>query len=165
MYLSSIVAANLLVAKFGPGVSIVTAFLAIGFSITGRDVLHEAWRGAHLKRNLGLLMLAGSAITVLTNRDAAQIAIASTVAFAVSMLVDSAVYHVSGSVVYSNLTSAAVDSVLFPSLAFGVLLPWVILGQFAAKFVGGAVWLLLLVAINRFIQRLKLAGWMCQRWR
>jgi uncharacterized PurR-regulated membrane protein YhhQ (DUF165 family) len=40
----------------------------------------------------------------------------------------------------SNVLSAAVDSVLFPTIAFGALLPVIVLGQFAAKVLGGAVW-------------------------
>jgi uncharacterized PurR-regulated membrane protein YhhQ (DUF165 family) len=40
----------------------------------------------------------------------------------------------------SNVPSAAVDSILFPTLAFGSFLPLVTLGQFAAKVAGGFVW-------------------------
>ena len=46
----------------------------------------------------------------------------------------------------SNVFSAAVDSAVFPTLAFGVFLPWVILGQFAAKVAGGFVWSMILEA-------------------
>jgi len=49
----------------------------------------------------------------------------------------------------SNVVSAAVDSVVFPTLAFGSFLPWVILGQFLAKVAGGAVWSLILPAFRR----------------
>lgn len=144
MYLSSVVLANLAVAWFGPAASIVTAFLAIGFSITGRDALHDIWRGKHLKRNMALLIAAGSIITVLLNAAAWRIALASTVAFALSMLVDSLVYHPTRNITLSNVASSAVDSLLFPWLAFGGFMPWVTLGQFAAKVSGGALWMLLL---------------------
>jgi hypothetical protein len=40
----------------------------------------------------------------------------------------------------SNVVSAAIDSLVFPTLAFGALLPWIVAGQFAAKVAGGAVW-------------------------
>jgi hypothetical protein len=33
-----------------------------------------------------------------------------------------------------------VDSVLFPTIAFGAFLPAIVLGQFVAKVAGGAVW-------------------------
>lgn len=38
------------------------------------------------------------------------------------------------------LPSAAIDSVLFPTLAFGVFMPHIVLMQFAAKVGGGAIW-------------------------
>ena len=40
LYLVAIIAANLLVAKFGPAISIVNAFLFIGLDLTARDKLH-----------------------------------------------------------------------------------------------------------------------------
>ena len=144
MYLSSVVLANLAVTWFGPAASIVTAFLAIGFSITGRDALHDIWRGKHLKRNMALLIAAGSGITVLLNAAAWRVALASTVAFALSMLVDSLVYHPTRDITLSNVASSAVDSVLFPWLAFGGFMPLITLGQFAAKVGGGILWMLLL---------------------
>ncbi len=144
MYLSSVVLANLAVAWLGASVSILTAFLAIGFSITGRDALHDIWRGQHLKRNMALLIAAGSIITVLLNAAAWHIALASTVAFALSMLVDSLVYHPTRNITLSNVASSAVDSLLFPWLAFGGFMPMVTLGQFAAKVGGGFLWMLLL---------------------
>jgi len=44
----------------------------------------------------------------------------------------------------SNLFSAAVDSVVFPTLAFGMFMPWIVLGQLAAKVAGGAMWSVIL---------------------
>lgn len=44
MYLAAIVAANLLVARFGPSVVVLNAFLFIGLDITTRDSLHDRWR-------------------------------------------------------------------------------------------------------------------------
>jgi hypothetical protein len=35
---------------------------------------------------------------------------------------------------------AAVDSVLFPTIAFGVLMPEIVILQFAAKVIGGGFW-------------------------
>ena len=48
----------------------------------------------------------------------------------------------------SNVVAAAVDSVLFPTLAFGALFPLVILGQWAAKVAGGALWSLIARAVS-----------------
>lgn len=55
LYLFAIVAANLLVAEFGPSVTILNAFLFIGLDITVRDHLHERWERLHLWRNMALL--------------------------------------------------------------------------------------------------------------
>jgi uncharacterized PurR-regulated membrane protein YhhQ (DUF165 family) len=46
----------------------------------------------------------------------------------------------------ANVAASFVDSVLFPTIAFGVILPWAITGQFIAKVFGGYIWTLL---INR----------------
>jgi uncharacterized PurR-regulated membrane protein YhhQ (DUF165 family) len=99
---------------------------------------------------MAALIGAGSLLSWLVNRDAGPIALASFVAFAASGAADTLTYHalrgrawlvkVNG----SNAVSAAVDSLVFPTLAFGMLLPWVVLGQFVAKVAGGAAWAALL---------------------
>jgi hypothetical protein len=40
----------------------------------------------------------------------------------------------------SNVASAMVDSIVFPTIAFGAFLPLIVLGQFAAKVGGGFMW-------------------------
>lgn len=148
MYLIAIVAANVTVALFGPSVSIVNAFMFIGLNLTARDKLHDLWND-NLKLNMALLIITGSVISFALG--AGQIAIASGVAFAVAETVDTLVYHllrgkyklvqING----SNIFSAAVDSLIFPALAFGLPMLWLIVaGQFAAKVLGGAIWSVLL---------------------
>jgi hypothetical protein len=44
----------------------------------------------------------------------------------------------------SNVAGSAVDSIVFPTLAFGAFMPEIVLGQFVAKFVGGFLWSLVL---------------------
>lgn len=149
-YLAAIVAANLLVATFGPGVTVLNAFLFIGLDLTTRDALHEHWHGRQLWPKMALLIVAGSALSWLLNRDAGPIALASLVAFAASGAVDAVAYALLGRygrlvrVNGSNVLSAAVDSLIFPTLAFGGLLWPIVLGQFAAKVLGGALWAWLL---------------------
>jgi uncharacterized PurR-regulated membrane protein YhhQ (DUF165 family) len=155
LYLAAIVAANLLIARFGPQATIITAFLLIGLDITARDRLHEAWHGRGLWTKMAALIAAGSLLSWLLNRNAGPVALASFVAFATSSVADTLTYHllrhrawmvkVNG----SNVVSATVDSVIFPTLAFGMLLPLVVLGQFIAKVAGGALW----AAILRFKQQ------------
>lgn len=143
-------AANLLVATFGPGISVLNAFLFIGLDLTARDRLHEAWHGRHLLLKMGALIATGSIITVALNPAAGRIAAASVIAFAAAAIADTALYSMLWSRRFlikangSNVGAAAVDSLLFPWVAFGGILPWVTLGQFAAKTVGGFLWSLIL---------------------
>jgi hypothetical protein len=154
VYLLAIVAANLSVAAFGPAASILNAFLFIGLDLTTRDALHDRWHGDHLVLRMGALVAAGGAISFVLNSGAGQIAVASTVAFALAATVDGLVYAALGSRSYmvrvngSNIPAAAVDSLVFPTIAFGAFLPIVVLGQFAAKVAGGFVWSLVLNALS-----------------
>lgn len=150
MYLAAIVTANLSVAAFGPAVSILNAALFIGLDLTARDRLHAAWHGRGLVWKMAALIGTGSLLSWLLNRAAGPIALASFVAFAVSATLDTIVYAALGKRAYlvrvsgSNVVSAAADSLIFPTLAFGGFLPWIVAGQFAAKLIGGAVWAWLL---------------------
>jgi hypothetical protein len=150
LYLTAIVLANLSVAKFGPSVTIVNAFLFIGLDLTSRDALHEAWHGRGLVWKMALLIAAGSLLSWALNRNAGQIALASFVAFACAATVDTITYQILHKRAWmvkvngSNLFSAATDSLVFPTLAFGSFMPLVVLGQFAAKVLGGFVWSLIL---------------------
>lgn len=150
LYLVAIVAANLSVAYFGPASTIVNAFLFIGLDITTRDALHERWQHKHLVRNMALLIASGSLLSWLLNRNAGSVALASLVSFALSALADTLVYtwlHRRSKFVKingSNIVSAAVDSISFPTIAFGSFIPGVVVGQFIAKVLGGYVWSLIL---------------------
>ena len=153
VYLAAIVAANLSVAAFGPAASILNAFLFIGLDLTTRDALHDRWHDDHLILRMGGLIAVGGAISFALNAGAGQIAVASTVAFALAAIVDGLVYAALGDRAYlvrvngSNIPAAAVDSLVFPTIAFGAFLPIVVLGQFAAKVAGGFVWSLVLNAL------------------
>ena len=49
----------------------------------------------------------------------------------------------------SNVAGSAIDSIVFPTLAFGVFMPEIVLGQFVGKFVGGFLWSLVLQNLFR----------------
>lgn len=160
VYLGAIVAANLIIAQFGASAAIFTAFVFIGLDLSTRDALHERWQG-NLRRNMALLILAGSALSALLNIQALPIAIASCVAFAAAAIVDTIVYQALAhrprmtKMNASNLASAAVDSVVFPLLAFGFPLMWgIVVGQFVAKVAGGFLWAWIL---NRMAQPQQMA--------
>lgn len=151
LYLAAIVAANLSVAAFGPAVTIVNAFLFIGLDLTTRDALHERWQGNALWWRMLTLIATGSLLSAALNWQAANIALASFVAFLAAGITDTLTYQMLGNrarlfrINGSNVVSAAVDSVVFPTLAFGLpLLIPIMVGQFVAKVAGGFVWSLVL---------------------
>ena len=141
IYAAAMIVANLTVAAFGPVVTPINAFVLIGLDLTLRDWLHlkvKAWQ-------MGLLIVATGVLTYALNPAAGQIAIASAMAFTAAALVDWGVFvKASGSWMrranLSNVAGAAADSLIFPTLAFGALMPHIVLMQFAAKVLGGAMW-------------------------
>jgi hypothetical protein len=140
LYVSAIVAANLLVWWLGPWWSPLNALLLIGLDLSLRDKLHDRWG---FGRSLVLVVVAG-AVSFAVNPAASQIAVASVVAFVLSGVTDAAVYQrlikrptivrMNG----SNVAGAAVDSLVFPTIAFGALMPHIVVLQFVAKVIGGA---------------------------
>ena len=150
IFLVSIVIANLSVAYFGPVSTPFNAFFLIGLDLTLRDKIHEQWHGRRLGLKMAGLIAVGAVITYILNRDAGMVCVASVVAFSAALLVDFFVYEklfnhsrfrkING----SNILSSAVDSVLFPTIAFGMFMPWIVVGQFLAKVVGGFLWGLVL---------------------
>jgi uncharacterized PurR-regulated membrane protein YhhQ (DUF165 family) len=149
-YLIANVLANLSVTFFGPVSTPINAFLLIAFDLVARDKLHERWNHKNLWPKMLLLVGTGAVLSWLLNRGAGQIATASFIAFLLTGLVDTLVYQLLRNhprfikVNGSNVVSSAVDSIAFPTLAFGSFIPWVVLGQFTAKVVGGYLWSLLL---------------------
>ena len=53
VYIAALVTANILVAVFGPKVSVINAFLLIGLDLSLRDKLHDLWRGDRLVSKMG----------------------------------------------------------------------------------------------------------------
>lgn len=149
--LSAVCTANVLAAELGPWVTVPSAFVLIGIVLATRDVLHRAWGEAWPVR-MAVLIAAGGFLSYLVTPGAGRIAIASGLSFLVAEAVDVSVFEYGRqkgwpwlrSANVSNLPAAAIDSVLFPLVAFGALLPWVTVGQFAAKVVGGFLWALLI---------------------
>ncbi|MFC4638141.1 VUT family protein [Deinococcus hohokamensis] len=153
LYLAAIVAANLIIAHFGAGLAPVVAFVFIGLNLAARDRLHDLW-GPHVARNMLGLIVAGGVLSWALNAGAGRIALASVLAFAISEAGDALLYHARRHRPYlersntSNLLGAALDSLIFPVIAFGGF-PLAIIGlQFLAKVLGGAVWSLLLNSRN-----------------
>ena len=150
IYVLAIVAANLSVAAFGPWVSPINSFLLIGLDLSLRDRLHDRWAGRGLWWRMLLLISGAGAISYALNPAAGQIAVASVVAFVLAGFADAAVYQGLRRKAWlvrsngSNVAGAGVDSIAFPTIAFGSVMPEIIALQFAAKVGGGFVWSLLL---------------------
>lgn len=141
IYAAAMTLANLSVATFGPAISPVNAFVLIGLDLALRDWLHvrlKAWQ-------MLALILAAGVLTYALNPAAGKIAVASSAAFTAAALVDWMTFaRLRGSWLFrangSNVAGAAVDSLIFPTVAFGVLMPHIVALQFVAKVAGGALW-------------------------
>lgn len=151
IYAVAMTCANLSIAAFGPWVSPINAFFLIGLDLALRDWLHvrlRVWQ-------MGALIAATGLLTYILNPSAQHIAIASAVSFAIAALADWLTFtKLQGSWLRrsmgSNVVGAAVDSLIFPTLAFGAHMPAIVLMQFAAKVAGGAMWAALM---NRFVKQ------------
>ncbi|NDY89743.1 hypothetical protein G3A44_00885 [Ideonella sp. TBM-1] len=141
IYAAAMTLANLSVATWGPAVSPINAFVLIGMDLALRDWLHvrlKAWQ-------MFALIVAAGALTYPLNPAAGKIAVASSAAFTAAALVDWATFaRLRGSWLFrangSNVAGAAVDSLIFPTLAFGALMPQIVALQFVAKIAGGSLW-------------------------
>jgi uncharacterized PurR-regulated membrane protein YhhQ (DUF165 family) len=150
IYAAAMTLANLSIAAFGPWVSPINAFILIGLDLALRDWLHvrlKIWQ-------MGALITFTGALTYALNPAAGLIAVASSAAFTAAALVDWAVFaRLRGSWLFrangSNVAGAAVDSLLFPTIAFGALMPHIVLAQFVAKVGGGAVWAAAISKVSR----------------
>jgi len=142
IYIAAMVTANMLVWWLGPWFSPINSFLLIGLDLTLRDVMHDRLT----KWQMLAVVLTGGLLTWLLNPSAAHIAIASATAFTASAAVDWIAYAALRSKPWlvrsngSNVVGAAVDSIIFPTMAFGSFMPHIIAMQFAAKVGGGAAW-------------------------
>lgn len=145
LYLAAIVAANLTLTHWGPSAIIPNAFFLIGLDLITRDRLADFWGTARWAKML-LLIAAGGALSYWVNVDAERIAVASTVSFAAAEFAEAIVYHFLRRQRWTErapkaaLIGAAVDSVVFPTLAFGAFSFATSFGQFAAKLAGALVW-------------------------
>jgi len=140
-YAVAMTVANISIASFGPLASPINAFLLIGLDLALRDWLHTRLRWWQM----GALIAASGLLTYLLAPSASHIAVASAVAFSAAAVVDWAAFsRITGSWMRrangSNVAGAAVDSLVFPTLAFGALMPHIVALQFVAKVGGGALW-------------------------
>lgn len=150
-YTIAMTIANLLVVAFGPAITPINAFVLIGLDLALRDWLHIKLSA---KKMFGLIVATG-AITYALNPTAGQIAIASAVSFTAAAFIDWGVFQKLSKQSWivrsnaSNIAGAAVDSLIFPTIAFGVLMPYIVIMQFIAKVTGGAIWSFAIARLTR----------------
>lgn len=141
IYALAIITANLLVAKFGPSVTPINAFVLIGLDLALRNWLALKMQPKHM----ALLIIGTGVLSYWINPASGMIAVASGVAFTLAAMVDWLTFNtVAGSWMKRNLAGnsagALVDSIVFPTIAFGALMPEIVAMQFAAKVAGGSMW-------------------------
>jgi uncharacterized PurR-regulated membrane protein YhhQ (DUF165 family) len=145
-YVGAVVIANLAVNHWGPKAAPAIAFVAVAAVLIFRDqfaqLTGQRWQAQLLQAGL---IGAGALATYLINENAALIAKASVIAFAASESTEQVAYYLMRrrpwmeKAPYSAVFGAAVDSVLFITIAFGFD-GWIIVGQFAAKLGGAWLW-------------------------
>jgi hypothetical protein len=146
IYIAALVAANLLVAWLGVWFSLVNAFVLIGLDLSLRDKLHDLWEGDKLPMKMGGLIATASIVSYAINPATGMIAFASLAAFSLSMVADTFAYQYLKGKNWlirangSNIAGSAVDSVVFPTIAFGGLMLEIVALQFIAKVGGGFIW-------------------------
>jgi queuosine precursor transporter len=163
MFLALAVAANVAVAQFGVEATPYVAALTIGPILVLRDRIHELWSdhsAFQLTVKMTILTLVGGALSYIFTPDeaGARVALAALAAFAASLATDTVVYqsfirtqrHVRVNV--SNAVSAAVDSFVFLTVAFGssAIVFADVFSQWTAKVAGGALFLVLLLWLKQW---------------
>lgn len=152
-YVGAAVVANQLVWKYGQPVLLFTAFVFIPFDFMARDALHRRWESERLVWKMCSLVLCGSLVTFLLNPASGYVALASALAFAWASATDGVVFSMLRGrqmihrMLISNCIGAAVDSIMFPLVAFGVVDYWLSAGQTAVKIAGGFVWSVIFVRL------------------
>ena len=146
IYIAALVAANLLVAWLGVWFSLVNAFVLIGLDLSLRDKLHDLWENNKLPMKMGGLIATASIVSYAINPATGMIAFASLASFSLSMVADAFAYQYLKGKNWlirangSNVAGSAVDSIVFPTIAFGGLMLEIVALQFIAKVGGGFIW-------------------------
>ena len=149
IYALAIVLANLSVATWGPSVTAINAFFFIGLDLALRN-----WLSMRMPKPMMLVMIVSTgALSYFINPASGIIAVASVVAFTLASITDWFIFNTCGGAwlrrnLAGNVAGAAVDSLLFPTIAFGSLIPSIVVVQFLAKVAGGSVWGRLLQKYN-----------------
>ena len=145
LFLAAIVAANLTLTHWGPDWIVPNAFLLIGLDFVTRDRLADFWGTTRVGKMLALIA-AGGLLSYWVNRGAATIAEASAISFMAAEIGEALLYHAlraqswAARAPRAAILAAAIDSVLFPTLAFHQFVFLTSFDQFCAKVAGATCW-------------------------
>lgn len=146
LYLIAFVLSNFIVLWYGSKGLIFTAIFLIPFDFVLRCLFHETWKGKELILKLGTLVLTASVITFIINKDALNIALASSFGFIFAQIFAGIFYQYFIKSSYlikvngSDAIGILVDSLVFQFIAFSVILPEITISQFLLKLTGGLFW-------------------------
>lgn len=138
LYILAVTLTTAISGALGPLASVIDSFFGIGLVIAVRNQLHALWvdRSWWL---MPVLIVAGSVGSLAANLQHPRIALASMVAFLAANFVATLLYA-RGHHRWSVVAFAVVDSLVFPPIAFGAFVGWVVGGQIVAKITGAALW-------------------------
>lgn len=150
-YVLMFLIANVLVSVFGPAITPINALFLIAGDMVLRDMIQYesgvAW-------SVSACVIAGLA-TIAIAPGSEMIAAASALSVTLAGSASAMAFKLKSGGFFSkampaNIAAAAVDSLSFPLIAFGSLMPGVTLAQFAAKTIGATV---ILMIIKRYSKR------------
>jgi len=144
-YVLAVTVTTAISGALGPLASVIDS-VGIGLVIVVRNELHDCW-GKDAWRWLPVLILMGTAGSLAANAAHPRVALASGVAFLMANVAASLLWTRSRTL--AVIAFAVVDSFVFPPVAFGAFVWWVVGGQIAAKIAGAAAWTLVLRSCTR----------------
>ena len=127
-----------------------SSFFLIPFDFVLRSFFHEKWSKSQLIFRLFILTISAAIITVIINRSAINIALASVAGFTSAQIGAGVFYQIYKQrswffkVNLSDLVAIIFDSIIFQWVAFSIIAPYITLGQIVVKFSGGLLWYFIL---------------------
>lgn len=142
VYILAVAATTAISGALGPLASVLDSLPGIGLVIVIRGLLQDHWK-VHTWFWMGVLILMGTLASLSVNATHPRVALASGTAFVFANITAGLLYPRNRRL--SIVAFAVVDSFIFPALAFGTFMWWVVGGQIVAKIAGAIIWSLILL--------------------
>lgn len=155
-YFLALVLANITVKELGHKGILIASFFLIPFDFICRCIFHETWKGLKLVKNLILITIVSSLVTILLNKEAFSIALASVLSIISVQIFAGVVYQYLKKKSYflkvnlSDLCAVVVDSFVFQLVAFSFFDYKITLFQILIKFLGGIMWYFIIFKFLKF---------------